>query len=122
VKRHRNYQRTGCSRVLLQKVILCLGGQINSPPFMEPQVSAPYLQKPATGPYPEPGDTFHTTQPCFPKIQFNIIFSSTTRYSELSLPFRLCNKNFTRISHSCYMPRQLHSHGLISTSYPKFCV
>jgi hypothetical protein len=50
----------------------------------------------------------HIFPPYFPKIHSNIIFPSTRRSSEWSLPFRFSDKNFLRISyllHACHMLR-----------------
>jgi len=54
----------------------------------------------------------HTFLPYFPKIHFNIIFPSTPRYSEWSLPFRFSDQNvvcISRLSHACYMSRPSHA-------------
>jgi hypothetical protein len=51
----------------------------------------------------------------FPKIHSNIIFPSTPRSSEWSLPFRFCDENVECISyslHACYMTRPSHPPGL----------
>jgi len=43
------------------------------------------------------------------KIYYNIILSSTPRFSEWYLPFRFSNQNFvliSHLSHACYVPRQ----------------
>jgi hypothetical protein len=45
---------------------------------MEPECSLPYSQEPATGTCPEPDESIHTTQPCFPKHYINIIIPSTS--------------------------------------------
>jgi hypothetical protein len=62
---------------------------INSyPPFIEPQVSLPCSQQPATGSYPE----LHKSSPYpsrFLKIYFNIIITFMLRISKSSLHFRL---------------------------------
>jgi len=42
---------------------------------------------------------FHSPPPYFPKIHFNIIFSSTTRSSKRFLPLRFSNQNVICISH-----------------------
>jgi len=52
----------------------------------------------------------HTFPIRFPKIHSNIIFSSTPRSSEWSLPFKLFNQKSVCIyhrSHACYMPHPL---------------
>jgi hypothetical protein len=49
----------------------------------------------------------HTLPPCSRKIQSNIIFPSTPRSSEWSLPFRFSDRSFVCTSHlspACYMP------------------
>jgi hypothetical protein len=48
----------------------------------------------------------HTFPLYFPRIHSNIIFPSTPRTSVWSLPFRISDQNFVRISHlscACYM-------------------
>jgi hypothetical protein len=44
---------------------------------MEPDVSSPYTQEPATCPYPEPDQSSLRPPPNLSKIHFNIILSST---------------------------------------------
>jgi hypothetical protein len=63
--------------------------------------SLPWSQDPATGTYPEPGDSSPHPPPYFPEIHSNIIFPSTARSSELAVTFRLSDENFTCISHLC---------------------
>jgi hypothetical protein len=55
---------------------------------MEPERSLPCLQEPATGPFLEPDASSPTFPHNFPKIHSNIIFPSTTRSLEWSLPYR----------------------------------
>jgi hypothetical protein len=73
------------------------GSHENYPPFMEPEGSLLSHTNP-----------INIFEPYFPKILFNIILPSMPRSSEWSLPFRLSNQNFARISHllpARYMPR-----------------
>jgi hypothetical protein len=64
---------------------------------MEPERSAPCLQDPATGSYPEPDESnWHPKTISF-KIYFNIL-PSTPRSLERSLSFRL-SKKFVHTSH-----------------------
>jgi hypothetical protein len=46
----------------------------------------------------------HTFPPYLPKIHYNVIFPSTPRFSEMSLPFRLPDQRFlciSNVSHAC---------------------
>ena len=45
---------TPCSRVLLEKLTVSAASQEFPRIFMETEISLPYLQVPATCPYPEP--------------------------------------------------------------------
>jgi hypothetical protein len=55
---------------------------------MEPEGSLPCLQEPAIGPVLIQMHPAHNFPPYFPNIHYNIIFPSTRRSSEWSLPFR----------------------------------
>jgi hypothetical protein len=48
--------------------------------------------EPATGPYPEPDELVHKFPPYFPKIDYNIIFPSTSRPSKWSLRWHFPTK------------------------------
>jgi hypothetical protein len=52
----------------------------------------------------------HKSPPYFPNVHSNIIFPSTPRSSERTLPFRISTQNFVCISyfHKCYMPHPSH--------------
>jgi len=56
----------------------------NSPRFMEPEVSLPRLQVPATWPYPEPDQSSSCLPSHFLKIHFNIILLSTPSVLQLT--------------------------------------
>jgi len=73
---------------------------------MEPEGSLPYLQQPATGPYPEPDTPAHIFPPYFSDIYSNSILPSTIMSSAWSLSFRSTDQNIIRISHlshACYL-------------------
>jgi hypothetical protein len=53
---------------------------------------------PAIRAYSERDDSVRILTPYLLSIYFNIIHPSTHRYSTLSVPFRLSNQNFARIS------------------------
>jgi hypothetical protein len=55
----------------------------------------------------------HTSKSYVPKIHFNIVLSSMPRSSKWSLPFRLSNQNFVRISHLAHA-----SFDMLHSSYP----
>jgi len=78
---------TPWSRVLLEKLA---GSQLsrNSPYFVETEVLLPYLQVPATCPYPEPDQSSPFSPSQFLKIHLNIILPSTPGSSKWSLPLR----------------------------------
>jgi len=59
---------------------------------MEPEGSLPCSQKPATSPYPEPDESSTHLHTQFSKIHSNIIFSSTSVFSEWSVPL-ICKLN-----------------------------
>ena len=74
---------------------------------MEPEISLPHPQAPATYPYPEPD----RSSPChhIPLFEdhFDVILPSTPRSSELFLPSRLPTLNPVctfPVSHTGYMP------------------
>jgi hypothetical protein len=73
----------------------------------------------------------HTLSPYTLKICFNIIFSSMSRSSMCSLPFRFSNLNFVQITHfreACYMPCSSHPPWFLflanwkCNSGPTYCV
>jgi hypothetical protein len=78
----------------------------------EPAGVSPYLQQPATGPYPEPtGSTLH---PLFDllKIHSDPILPSTPRYPEWTLSFGFSHQtpvHFPLLSHACHMSRPPNS-------------
>jgi hypothetical protein len=76
---------------------------------MEPKGSLPYLQEPATCPYPEPDQS----RPCPPfhllKIHFNIIPPSMPRPSKWCLSLRSHHQNpvcTSVVRHTCHIPHQ----------------
>jgi hypothetical protein len=84
---------------------------------MKPGGSLPFLQESATGPCPKPQES-NPHPPYFSKIHFNTVLPSTSKSSKRSVPFRLPNQNFIRISHlthECYMSAYLILLGLIIT-------
>jgi len=60
---------------------------------MEPEGLSPYSQKPATRPYPKPGESSFPIDHYFPKFQFNFFLLPTPRSSHLSLAFGPPNQN-----------------------------
>jgi hypothetical protein len=79
---------------------------------MEPEVSLPQLQMPATCPYPEPARSIHTPTPYFLKIHFNFIYPSTPGSPKWSLSISFPNRNSVYASpmpHMSYMSRPSHS-------------
>jgi hypothetical protein len=77
---------------------------------MEPEVSLPYSQVPATCPYPEP--TLPTTPSNFLKIHLNIILPSTSGSPQCSLSLWLPHQHPVHTSllpHTRHMPRPSHS-------------
>jgi hypothetical protein len=61
--------------------------------FMEPEGSLSCLQKPATGPCPEPAESSLPHRSYLPKGQINAILPPTPRSSQWSLPFGPPNQN-----------------------------
>jgi hypothetical protein len=55
--------------------------------FTEPEGSLPCLQKPASGPYPEPAESSSPIYPYLPKVHLNVILPPMTRPSQWSLTF-----------------------------------
>ena len=75
------------------------------PHFMEPEVSLPHSQLPATCPYPGQIDPLHAPSP-FLNIHFNIIFPSMPRSSKRSLSLRYPYQNpicTPSVPHSCHI-------------------
>jgi hypothetical protein len=78
----------------------------------EREGSSPHSQQPATGPYPEQGESTSHPPANLPKIRSNSNLSSTPRSSKWSLSFGLSHQNFLHfspLSHACHMPRPPHS-------------
>jgi len=50
--------------------------------FIEPEGSLPRSQKPATGPYPNPAESFRSIDPYLPKIHLNVALPPTPRSSQ----------------------------------------
>jgi len=76
---------------------------------METEGLLPCAKKPATGPYTE-SEAFkpHLDSLSPSNIHSNIIFPSTSRSSDWSLPFRSSDQNFLCISHlSFYANRKV---------------
>jgi hypothetical protein len=84
---------------------------------MEPKVSLPLLQVPATCPFSKPDQSSPHPPSLFVKIHLNITHPSTPGSSKWSLSLTLLHLNrvYTfRLSHACYMARQLILLDLIS--------
>jgi hypothetical protein len=105
---------TSWSTVLLAKLTVRSASQEMTHPFQNQKVH--YVSQNLTSP-PVPLlsqiNPVYTPKTHFHKIQFNIILPSTPRSSKWSLPFRISNLYFVRISHcihGCYMyrPSDLH--------------
>jgi hypothetical protein len=78
----------------------------------EPAGSWPYLQQPATGPYPQPVDPLYTPPANLPKINSDFILPSTPWPSKWFLSLWLPHRNlahFPVLYHACHMPRTPHS-------------
>jgi hypothetical protein len=60
---------------------------------MEPEGLLPFLQKPASRPYPEPAESSSPIDPYLPKVHFNVILPPTPGFSQWSLPFGPPNQN-----------------------------
>ena len=76
---------TPWTRVLPEKLTGPFSYSRNSPHFMEPEVSLPHSQQPATCPYPEPDRSSPCPIPFF-TIHFNIILPSTPGSFKWFLP------------------------------------
>ena len=79
---------------------------------MEPEISLPHSQVPATVPILNQLDPLHTTTSHLMKIHLNIIFPSTSDSPKWSLSFRLPYQNRIYsypVPHTCYMSRLSHS-------------
>lgn len=67
--------------------------------------------EPAAGPCPQSNESVHSYIQYFCKIHYNIIFPSTPRSLNGSLPFRFFDQMFVRISvpsNMCYMTHQFY--------------
>ena len=105
------YVLTPWSRVLLDKLI---GSQLVKKflHFMEPKVSLPHSQVPATYPYPEPAQSTPCPTSHFLKIYLSIILPSMPASSKWSLFFKFPHQNpvyTSLLPHTRYMPRPSHS-------------
>jgi hypothetical protein len=77
---------------------------------MEPGSSLPFSQEQPLFPVLRHMNLVHNSPPYFYKIHCNINFPSTSRSSELPLPFRFSDQNFIRISNfsnTCYISSHL---------------
>jgi len=105
------YLLTPWNRVLLEKLTGSAASQ-EIPALLEPEVSSPYSQVPATCPilsqlYPVPTPSSH-----FLKIHLNIILPSTSGSPQWSLSLRFPHQNHVRpasLPHTRHMPRPSHS-------------
>jgi hypothetical protein len=78
---------------------------------MEPEVSLPRSQQPATCPYPQPDQPNHVLPSYFFQIHFNIILPLMPRSSKWSLSFRFLLRHSVRIyiiPHACHIPYSSH--------------
>ena len=84
---------------------------INSPHFMEPKVSLPCSQEPATCLFSEPDQSSPRRLLRF-VIHLNIILPPTHRYSTWFLSLRSPHRNpvcTSSVSHACHLPHPSHS-------------
>jgi hypothetical protein len=89
---------------------------------MEPEVSLPQSQVPATSLYPEPAQSSPTPTFHFLKIHLNIIHPSKPGSPEWSLSFRFSHQNPAHVSslpQTRYIPRPSHSSRPLAVWSPK---
>jgi hypothetical protein len=71
---------------------------------MEPEVSSPHSQAPATCPYPEPANSVVIPTSHFLKIHSNIILPSKPGSPQRSLSLRFPHQNPVHTSHMVIIP------------------
>jgi hypothetical protein len=76
----------------------CVINQITNSAAPEPEGSSPHSQQPATGPYPEPGESILHPSANLPKVHFDPILPSTPRSFKWSLSLWLLTRTLYTFS------------------------